>query len=119
MIKRWMLSMVPGDTLRLSLFLLQSDSERSPVDLTGCSATMDVREHSRSSEVVDLLTVENGRLSIAPADGRIDAVFDADITADYPVRKGVGVMRVQWSDGSIKSVAHFDIAPLRGRGRRS
>lgn len=40
----------------------------SEVDLTGCTARMEVRASASSSKAVDLLTTENGRITIAGAD---------------------------------------------------
>lgn len=54
------------------------------VDLTGFTARMQIRKTALSSEILDSLTTENGRLSIyAPIEGRFRFDISADKSSSY------------------------------------
>ena len=66
-------------------FLLIDDSGKG-IDLTGYTAAMQVRIRVYSTEAVDTLTSENGRLVIDASEGRITAKFPHEITETYPAQ---------------------------------
>ena len=66
-------------------FLLLDDSGGG-IDLTGYTAAMQVRSRVYSTEAVDTLTSDNGRLIIDEIEGRITAKFPHEITETYPAQ---------------------------------
>ena len=66
-------------------FLLLDDSGKG-IDLTGYTAAMQVRIRVYSTEAVDTLTSENGRLVIEASEGRITAKFPHELTETYPAQ---------------------------------
>lgn len=52
----------------------------TPVNLTGYSAAMQLRYAAYSSEALDTLTSDNGRLVIDPTKGKITAKFPHEVT---------------------------------------
>lgn len=62
----------------------------TPVDLTGCTARMQVRKRANDTEVLDVLTTENGKLTIYnPSEGRIRIDISAAQSAAYTFTTGV------------------------------
>lgn len=56
----------------------------TPINLTGYTARMQIRKTPTSSEILDLLTTENNRLSIyAPLEGRLRIDISASISTGY------------------------------------
>jgi hypothetical protein len=70
------LHFVRNDQWSLTVQLLEPD--KTPVDLTGATAIMTIRE--KNGQVALVATTENGRITITPTDGRIDVIFPALIT---------------------------------------
>ena len=63
-----------------NLRFVWKDSEAVPVDLTGCTARMQLRRTVSSDTVVAELTTENGRIVLGGADGTVDVEFSAELT---------------------------------------
>ncbi len=62
----------------------------TPVDLTGCTARMQVGKRANDTEVLDVLTTENGKLTIYnPSEGRIRIDISAAQSAAYTFTTGV------------------------------
>ena len=62
---------------------------RLPVDLTGYTARMQIREYQSSNTIIVELTTENGGITITPAEGKIDLFISADDTSAITKTKGV------------------------------
>lgn len=58
------------------------DNTKTPIDLTGYTARMQVRKSAQSSTIIVELTTENSRITITPLTGEIDLfISGADTTA--------------------------------------
>ena len=68
-----------GATWRHSL--IWKDAAGQPINLTGCSAKLQVRETLSAEAVLLELSTENNRISITPSLGRFDLVIAANDTA--------------------------------------
>lgn len=84
-------------------FLLLDDSGRS-IDLTGYTAAMQVRIRVYSTEAVDTLTSENGRLVIESSEGRITAKFPHEITETYPAQTLVYDIEITSAENEITRI---------------
>lgn len=60
-----------------------------PVDLTDCSARMQVREKLTSTETLLELTTGNGGITLGETDGKITLRIEADETAAFTWNTGV------------------------------
>lgn len=60
-----------------------------PVDLTGYTARMQIREKITSTEVIDTLTTETGEIIITPAENTIEIKLSATRTAAYTFNSAV------------------------------
>lgn len=81
------LTIIQGATFRKRL--IWSDESKTPIDLTGCTARMQVRPEIESPTVLLPLTTENGGISLTPADGIIDLYISAEDTAAITWESGV------------------------------
>lgn len=62
--------------------IVWTDPARKPIDLTGYTARMQVRETYESQTVSVELTTENGRISLDPLKGEVNLTIDAESTAE-------------------------------------
>lgn len=98
---RLALTIYQGATLRREHVWL-AGAPAEPVDLTGCSARMQVRSEVGSPDVLLELTTENGQLELVPAEGRIIQKLSATETAaitDW--QRGVYDLEVVFADGTV------------------
>ena len=80
------------DIIRGSRYLksfVYQDSTRTPIDLTGLDARMQIRERESSPDPEIELTTTNGKLSIVGLDGKISIILTAIDTAGITINNGV------------------------------
>ena len=73
------LKIYQGATFRRRLRWLSPD--KMPIDLTGCTARMQVREEVESTAALLELSTENGRIALGGTAGTVDLLIDAGTTA--------------------------------------
>lgn len=101
-----------GATFRKTFTWL--DENEQPIDLTGCSARMQVRSsHKATTTWVSLTTATNGGLTITPLTGTIAVVISATVTATLPVNKGVYDLEVVHPSGDVTRLMQgaFTVSP--------
>ncbi len=69
------------------------------VDLTGCTARMQIREAIDSTTAACTLTTENGGITLGGVAGTIDILIAALATAAFAFDKGVYDLEIIMSDG--------------------
>lgn len=74
----------------------------TPVDLTGCTARMQVRESVESEDVLLSLTTENGRIALGGLAGTVDLRVEATDTALIEWAAGVYDLEIQFTDGTVR-----------------
>lgn len=88
-----------GATLQRSI--TWSDSAKTPYNLTGYTARMQVRSNVTSNTVILSLTTENSRISLGSSDWNVNLLVDANTTAnltaglyvyDLEIVSGTGVV---------------------------
>lgn len=70
-----------------------------PVDLTGCSARMQVREDVDAESVLLNLTTENGGIILGGVAGTIDLWVGATETTEITWEGGVWALEIQYPSG--------------------
>ena len=70
-----------------------------PVDLTGCTARMQVRPEIESSDVLLELTTENGGIVLGGTTGTVDLWVGATETTDFTWESGVWSLVIQYAAG--------------------
>ena len=81
--------------------IIWSDSTGAPVNLTGCSARMQIRQSISSSEVLLELSSALNTLVITPATGTITMVFSAATTAAITWSRAKYDLEVTSGDGTV------------------
>lgn len=90
------------------------DSDMEPVDLTGCTARMQIRARVLAPDVLLDLTSGNGRIDLSDgADGWVAFVISAEDSADLPYgdsppttwKSGVGQLEIVHPDDTVSRVA--------------
>lgn len=73
-----------------------------PVDLTGCTARMQIREKIDSPTPLLELTTENGRIVLGGVTGEIAFSLDPVLTAALTWRSGVYDLEIVYPDGAVR-----------------
>lgn len=84
-----------------------ADEAGNEVELRGYRARMQIRPYHRSKRVLDELTTENGRLSVAGTN--IAVKFPAAVTAEYKFERAVYDLLIISLDGLQYRVAEGEI----------
>ncbi|MEC5213323.1 hypothetical protein RCH06_001869 [Polaromonas sp. CG_9.5] len=95
------LSLDQGATWMLSFEYLDDDGQ--PIDLTGCTARMQLRATPATPVLLELST-QNTRLLLAGATGIIELLVDAPATAALSCESGVYDLRVTFPGGRVDVV---------------
>ncbi|SOE35305.1 hypothetical protein [Delftia acidovorans] len=97
------LQIYQGATFRRRLRWLNPD--KTPIDLTGCTARMQVREEVESTAVLLELTTENDRLVLGGTAGTVDLLVDASTTATITWSSGVHDLEIVHPGGEVTRLA--------------
>ncbi len=95
------ISVKRGDTLKIN-FIWSEENTNIPLNLTGCSARLHIR-NSRTKELLIDANTDNGRLTIEGALGLIKLVIDSDDMANLPIGLHVFDLELIFTDGSVLS----------------
>ncbi len=76
----------------------KSGTPALPVDLTGCTARMQIRQSITSAEVLSSLTTLNGGITLGGAAGTISIRIEATATALFTWKEGVYDLEVVMAD---------------------
>jgi hypothetical protein len=75
------------------------------VNLTGCTARMQIRRAVNDTAVLDLLTTENSRLEIhEPENGKFKIKIPANVSTTYPFSSAVYDLEIVFADGTVTRV---------------
>lgn len=99
-----------GATFRKTFTWL--DENEQPINLTGCSARMQVRP-THNSTTFWLNLVSPTAITITPLTGQITVVVSATTTAALPVKRGVYDLEVVMSTGEVIRLVQgsFTVSP--------
>lgn len=97
------LTIYQGATFRRRLRWLNPD--KTPIDLTGCTARMQVREEVESTAALLELTTENGRIALGGTAGTVDLLVDAGATAAITWTGGVFDLEIVHPGGEVTRLA--------------
>jgi hypothetical protein len=97
----------------LAKTLIWNDSTGSPVDLTGYTARMQVRQSVSSTTVLLELTSADGEIVITPSTGTIVLNFPAATTAAITWRHGKYDLELESSTGIVTRLieGQIDVSP--------
>ena len=84
-----------------------------PVNLTGFTARMQIREKLDSTEVVKELTTENGGIIIEVVNSKISLLISATDTASFTFSSAVYSLELLSSNGEVSPLANGNISLVR------
>lgn len=73
-----------------------------PVDLTGCTARMQIREKIESTAVLLELSTTDGRITLGGTAGTVNLRVEAVDTAAITWRSGVYDLEIEFTDGTVR-----------------
>ncbi len=90
-------------------------TDLTPVDLTGCTARMQLRADVLAPDVLLELNTQDGRIELSTGDRNISFLLDAETTASLPYgesppsrwRTAVGQLEVVHPNGDVSRVAEI------------
>jgi hypothetical protein len=86
--------------------LIWKDSEGVPVDLTGYTARMQIRQGVCNPDVIVELTTENDRITLGGVAGTIVLEIDADTTAAITAGCGLYDLELESSSGFVTAILY-------------
>lgn len=82
----------------------------TPIDLTGCTARMQVRSEVESADVLLELTTENGGITLGGTAGTIDLLVTDEDTTAITWEGGVWDLEIVHPDGTVTRLAEGSIS---------
>lgn len=96
-----------GATFTDESLLVDTDGE--PIDLTGYTARMAIKETIDADEVALLLTTENSRIIITPATGSVLLYLSDAETAAFNIDRGVYDVELIQPGGEVMRLMQGDV----------
>ena len=106
------LKIIQGATFRKPLAWLAPD-KTTPIDLTGCTARMQVRSEIESDTVLLELTTENGCIVIDGSAGKLTLHLSPSATAAIAWESGVWDLEVVHPSGDVTRLVQGSISVSR------
>ena len=106
------LKIIQGATFRKALVWLAPD-KTTPIDLTGCTARMQVRSEIESTTVLLELTTENGCIVIDGPAGKLTLHLSPAATAAIAWESGVWDLEVVHPSGDVTRLVQGSISVSR------
>lgn len=89
--------------------IVWKDSNGTPVNLTGYSAKMQVRQSAASPDALLEMSTVNGKIQITPSTGTIVLVFSATTTAAITWKRGKYDLELTAGDGTVTRLIEGEI----------
>lgn len=88
-----------GATFKQSLIV--NDGSGAPLNLTGFTARMQIRASVEAADSLIELTTENSRITLTPAQGRVDLLISATDTAGLTFESAVYDLEIVNAGGEV------------------
>lgn len=96
-----------GTDLKVPFVLKNADG--TLVDLSGSTVRMQLRKSYYAEEAIDTLTSANGRIFLAPAEGRFELNFPNKITEAFPVQTLLYDIELVSAGGEVRRIVEGKI----------
>jgi len=94
-----------GSTFRHTLVWTYAEEPYIPIDLTGCTALMQVRPDQDSDEILHEMTTENDGLVLGGTTGSIDMYISAADSTAWEWNDGVYSLEVTFPNTDVRRLA--------------
>lgn len=99
------LTIYQGATFRKRLTWKGPLPAQTPIDLTGCTARMQVRPEVESSTVLLELTTANGGITLGGVAGTIELFVSDDDSAAFTWQSGSWDLEIEFPGGDVRRLA--------------
>ena len=99
-----------GATFRKRLTWKGPLPAQTPIDLTGCTARMQVRPEVESSTVLLELTTANGGITLGGVSGTIELFVSDDASTLFTWTAGVWDLEIEFPGGDVRRLAQGSIS---------
>lgn len=83
------------------------------VNLTGCTARMQVRKNPSDSIILESLTTSNGKIVITePTNGKLEIRISAETSTAYEFSCGVYDLEIVFSNGTVTRIIQGDFVAV-------
>lgn len=89
--------------------IVWKDSAGVPVNLTGYTARMQVRQSTSAADVLLELSTTNSRISITPLTGTVTLIFTPEVTSAITWRRGKYDLELTSADGTVTRLIEGEI----------
>lgn len=94
-----------GDTLTKNwTYKAGASGAETAVDLTGCTARMQIRTSATAATALVTLTTEDGGITLGGAAGTIEVLIGADVTADFTFKQAVYDLEITFANGHKRTL---------------
>lgn len=99
-----------GATFSLPITWKAGSPTPVPVDLTGCTARMQIRQKLTDTAILVALTTENGRIELGGSAGTIALLLTAVETAAFQWVTGVYDLEIAFPDDTVRRLLQGNVA---------
>lgn len=89
---------------------VKNKAVKTPVDLTGATARMHIRQNQKSETILVELTTENGRIVLGGVEGTIELQIEDDATDTFTWTSGVYDLEIKFADGFVRRLMQGNVA---------
>lgn len=104
------LTVYQGATFRRRLRWTGPKPTLTPIDLTGCTARLQVRSDRKSAVVLVELSTSNGGIALGDAAGTVDLYLSAEATAAFAWAAGVWDLEITHPGGDVTRLAQGSVS---------
>lgn len=98
-----------GSTLNPILTWRQQAQPKTPIDLTGCTGKLQVRDEKRVSKVLYEMTTENGLITLGGTQGTVELLFDASDTTNWTFYKAIYDLEITFPNTHVRRLCRGKI----------
>lgn len=104
------LTIYQGATFRKRLAWTGPAPARTPIDLTGCTARMQVRPEIDSDTVLLTLTTENGGITLGGVAGTIELLVSDEASTAFTWLSGAWDLEIEHPSGEVTRLAYGTVS---------
>lgn len=104
------LTIYQGATFRKRLTWTGPAPTRTPIDLTGCTARMQVRPDIESATVLVELNTTNGGITLGGVAGTIELFISDEASAAFTWLSGVWDLEIEFASGEVRRLVQGTVS---------
>jgi len=98
-----------GSTFRHRFIWTYEEDPQDPIDLTGCTARMQIRPEITSDVILHELTTENGGIQLGDIAGTIDLYVSDTVSTDWDWISGVYGLEIVFPNTDVRRLCRGSV----------